>query len=382
MTARGLIARVLVERRRVLLPLGIAALVNLGVYALAVYPLSLKVALVRAPRRRPRGRSWRRPSATRRRRAPRCSRAEQADADLQRFYRETLPSSIEGARRMSYAKLASLADHHGLVIERRSYDRDSGYRGRLHKLKITMALSGEYRDIRAFLHALETSPEFIVIEDVVAQPRARARGAAVAGRASWRPTTLEPWMAPNTRRQLGDPGGAAGHPAGGARLQPREPTRSIATTARDAAAGRPTRATQAVDVEVVRLDALDARAPGDRRPAAATRFASGPQRRRRRQPTWPAGARRRRRAPALPAGPPVPVGPPPPPPIALKFIGVVEQAPSRLKLAVLSDGRNVFYGKEGEVIEGRYRIERIGVESIEMAYVDGRGRQTLRLSGS
>jgi hypothetical protein len=78
----------------------------------------------------------------------------------------------------------------------------------------------------------------------------------------------------------------------------------------------------------------------------------------------------------------VPTGPPPPPPIALKFIGVVERAPSQLKLAVLSDGRNVFYGREGEVIEGRYRIERIGVESIEMSYVDGRGRQTLRLSGS
>ena len=78
----------------------------------------------------------------------------------------------------------------------------------------------------------------------------------------------------------------------------------------------------------------------------------------------------------------MPEGPPPPPPIALKFIGTVEQAPSRLKLAVLSDGRNVFYGKEGEVIEGRYRIVRIGAESIEMVYVDGRGRQTLRLSGS
>lgn len=68
--------------------------------------------------------------------------------------------------------------------------------------------------------------------------------------------------------------------------------------------------------------------------------------------------------------------------MALKFIGVVERAPSQLKLAVLSDGRNVYYGREGEVIEGRYRIERIGVESIEMSYVDGRGRQTLRLSGS
>jgi hypothetical protein len=80
------------------------------------------------------------------------------------------------------------------------------------------------------------------------------------------------------------------------------------------------------------------------------------------------------------AGPLAPTGPPPPP-ITLRFIGVVEQS-ARLKLAVLSDGRNVFYGKEGDAIEGRYRILRIGPESVDMAYLDGRGRQTLRLSGS
>ena len=82
-----------------------------------------------------------------------------------------------------------------------------------------------------------------------------------------------------------------------------------------------------------------------------------------------------------PAGPPLPAGPPPPPPIMLKFIGIMEKPPT-LKIAVLSDGRNVFYGREGDTIEGRYRIERIGVESIEMAYIDGRGRQSIRLSGS
>ena len=50
---------------------------------------------------------------------------------------------------------------------------------------------------------------------------------------------------------------------------------------------------------------------------------------------------------------------------------------------MLSDGRGApLYGNEGDIIEGRYRILRIGVESIEMAYLDGRGRQTIRLSGS
>lgn len=77
-----------------------------------------------------------------------------------------------------------------------------------------------------------------------------------------------------------------------------------------------------------------------------------------------------------------PTGPPPPPPIPLRFIGTVDELARHLKLAVLSDGRNVFYGREGDIIEGRYRIVRIGVESIEMMHVDGRGQQTIRLTGS
>ena len=89
-------------------------------------------------------------------------------------------------------------------------------------------------------------------------------------------------------------------------------------------------------------------------------------------------------APVVPAGPPP--GPPPPPPLApitLKFIGIVEAPEHGEKIAVLSDGRNApFYGKEGAIIEGRYRILKIGVESVELAYADGRGRQTIRLTGS
>ena len=82
-------------------------------------------------------------------------------------------------------------------------------------------------------------------------------------------------------------------------------------------------------------------------------------------------------APSIPAPPP---GPPPPPPIALKFIGTVEKADG-LKLAVLTDGRTPLYGKEGDIIDGRYRILSIGTESLDIAYADGRGRQTIRLTG-
>jgi hypothetical protein len=97
-------------------------------------------------------------------------------------------------------------------------------------------------------------------------------------------------------------------------------------------------------------------------------------------PPPPPGARAPMR-PATPA-PSAPTGPPPPAPIALRFIGIVEATEQSKKIAVLSDGRNVYQGKEGDIIEGRYKILHIGAESIEMSYVDGRGRQTIRLTGS
>jgi hypothetical protein len=89
--------------------------------------------------------------------------------------------------------------------------------------------------------------------------------------------------------------------------------------------------------------------------------------------------------PAVPVNPTPapPTGPPPVPPITLKFIGLIESPTHARKIAVLSDGRNPpFQGEEGAIIEGRYRILKIGVESIELAYIDGRGRQTIRLTGS
>jgi hypothetical protein len=86
-------------------------------------------------------------------------------------------------------------------------------------------------------------------------------------------------------------------------------------------------------------------------------------------------------APTIPAGP---VGPPPPPPvpsIPLKFLGIISRPGRGGKIAVLSDGRNVFSGEEGGTVDGRYRIVRIGEESIQVEHLDGRGRQTIRLSG-
>jgi len=87
-------------------------------------------------------------------------------------------------------------------------------------------------------------------------------------------------------------------------------------------------------------------------------------------------------APAPPTMPLLPPGPPPLPPIPFKFIGLVEDASGARRLAVLSDSKGlVVHGTQGAIIDGRFRILSIGADSIEIAYVDGRGRQTLRLTG-
>jgi len=86
--------------------------------------------------------------------------------------------------------------------------------------------------------------------------------------------------------------------------------------------------------------------------------------------------------PPQPVAPPGPTAPPGPPAITLKFLGLVERREKSERIAVLRDAvGHIFYGAEGAIIEGRYRIVRIGAESIEMSYLDGQGRQTIRMSG-
>jgi len=155
-----------------------------------------------------------------------------------------------------------------------------------------------------------------------------------------------------------------------------QPSAAPATAPRGAATGRSPAGARAESVPAVKLDALSAArpepVPNERNPFRFEQKAPPPSSSR---PAAPGGVDAGG-ASAQSAGPA------PPPPIPLKFIGIVEAPRPRGKIAVLSDARGVYYGREGDVVEGRYKIVRIGVESIEMIYVDGRGRQTIRLSGS
>jgi hypothetical protein len=84
--------------------------------------------------------------------------------------------------------------------------------------------------------------------------------------------------------------------------------------------------------------------------------------------------------PTGPEGPPQPPPPPPIPPIPLKFMGTVEK-PGMI-LAALTDCKGFSYAaREGETIDGRYKLVKIGVESVVLEYPNGTGRTTVRKSG-
>jgi len=85
-------------------------------------------------------------------------------------------------------------------------------------------------------------------------------------------------------------------------------------------------------------------------------------------------------APVVPPTPQPPL-PPPVPPITLKFMGTVEKP--GLTLAALTDCKGFsFAAHEGQIVDGRYRLVKIQVESVVLEYSNGTGRTTVPKSGA
>lgn len=82
----------------------------------------------------------------------------------------------------------------------------------------------------------------------------------------------------------------------------------------------------------------------------------------------------------------VPLGPPPPqgpPPIGLTLSGITMPTPGGRTLVTLRDPatNTVYVAREGEIIDGRYRVVKVGLESVVVSYVDGSGSRTIPLGG-
>ena len=161
-----LLRRIIAEHRGLFAIVGLALLANVLAYLLVVRPLALKSS----------GAADRAAAAATARTAAERELAQadalvkgkaQADQQLDAFYKNVLPSSMTAARRMTYASLPTLARKAGVRYDARTttveaLDRD----GRLEKMGIRMVLQGDYDGLRQFIYALETGPEFVVIDAV------------------------------------------------------------------------------------------------------------------------------------------------------------------------------------------------------------------------
>ena len=165
MHGMALIRRVMREHRRVVLPLAIALGVNLVLYAAVVYPLAQRVANIE---QRDRTAEEQLLSAQREhaQAAGTLTGKDRAAAELATFYTDILPSDLAGARRLTHLRLAQLARESNLKFLHASFEPVVERNRTLTRLKIEMLLSGSYADMRGFIHQLETSPEFVVIDNV------------------------------------------------------------------------------------------------------------------------------------------------------------------------------------------------------------------------
>lgn len=98
-----------------------------------------------------------------------------------------------------------------------------------------------------------------------------------------------------------------------------------------------------------------------------------------------------------PVAPPVVIPPPPPagdeggaalaaapslPPLNLKYIGSVENKAGVKVAVLLTDRREVLTGQAGQVVANRYRIARIGIESVDLEDVASGQSRRVPLRGN
>jgi hypothetical protein len=90
----------------------------------------------------------------------------------------------------------------------------------------------------------------------------------------------------------------------------------------------------------------------------------------------PAPARKPETVPVLPSHPenpplleaPTTLIPPPQPTVSLTYLG--NFGPAGKKIAVLSNGQQIYNAQEGDVIDGKLIVARIGYESVDIRFVD------------
>ena len=168
--------RVLAEKRTYIYPLVGAVVLNIALFVAVVYPLSLKVAngerdaQAAASARAVAQAEFDRARAT-------VSGKTLADTELKKFYNAVLPPDQSAARRILYAKIDKMASAANVKLGPERFDVAAVRGSTLQKASADFQLSGEYREIRRFIHDLETAPDFLILENVaLSQGQERDRG--------------------------------------------------------------------------------------------------------------------------------------------------------------------------------------------------------------
>ena len=162
---QSVVQRVIAEHRGVVYVLAAGVVINLLVFAFFVYPLQSDVANVEQ-RTRAAEEGLAAAQADYARANGTLTGKDRALKELDTFYTSVLARDLTGARRLTFARLAQLAAKSRLDFERRKYEPVVERGSNLTRLKVTMDLSGSYADVRDFIHEIEASPEFVVIDDV------------------------------------------------------------------------------------------------------------------------------------------------------------------------------------------------------------------------
>jgi hypothetical protein len=157
--------RIVHEKRRFIYPLVAALLLNAALFLAVVLPLSRRVA---------NGEVAAQTAATALAQARRDHAAARAtvtgkttaDEELKKFYGAVLPASHSAARAITFRRLNELAEGADLILERSTMTSDQIRDSNLGQFTATYVLRGDYRNIRRFIHALETAEEFLILDNV------------------------------------------------------------------------------------------------------------------------------------------------------------------------------------------------------------------------
>jgi Tfp pilus assembly protein PilO len=158
--------RIFVEKRALIIPVAVGVVLNIAAYLFVVRPLALKSAGVadRAIAARQALTLAERDLAAARALVTGTSRA---DEELATFYDQVLPPDQNSARRLTYLTVYHLARKMNVKFLDRKYEVEPPKRAaRTGRLKIRTELQGDYENLRQFIYALESAPEFVIIDDV------------------------------------------------------------------------------------------------------------------------------------------------------------------------------------------------------------------------